>query len=241
MPPTDVWDVTGIMDGMSVGTAMTSWFRRTGAEILGWLLVLVGIPLMPLPGPGTIVLVSGVALLSRQYVWAQRILDPLQRKAVEAARYGVATWPRVFLSFLGGVWLVLLGVLWWRSPEIPEVDLPDVTLPAGLVSGAFVTGVVLFTLAAVVVVALLLRGRDLVRAGFVVAVTTGVLLLATRRTPDLSALEIELSLGPQLPAAGWGTAVGLWVSAVAAWVLLAWSVRRYREPVPEPDPAHSNV
>lgn len=143
---------------------MTGWFRRTGAEILGWVLVPVGIVLMPAPGPGTLVLVAGITLLSRRYVWAQKLLEPLERRAVEAARFGVATWPRILLSLLGVVWLVVLGALWWAKVDIPE-----------------------FTV-------------------------------------------LGIGFGPELPAAGWATALGLWASAVAALVLLVYSIVRWREP-----------
>jgi uncharacterized protein (TIGR02611 family) len=151
---------------------VTSWFRRAGLEILGWILIPVGIVLMPLPGPGMLIVVSGVALLSRRYVWAQRVLEPLERRATEAAKYGVATWPRIALSILGGVWLFALGVIWWQSPDIPE-----------------------FTV-------------------------------------------LGVGFGPELPAHGWATAIGLWASAIAAWVLLAYSFARWHEPK---SPAHSNA
>lgn len=147
---------------MSAEPAEGNWFQRTGREILGWILIPLGIALMPLPGPGLLVLVAGVALLSRQYEWAQRLLDPLEKRAVEAAKYGVATWPRIVASFLGGLWLFCVGVIWWLSPDIPEFEL------------------------------------------------------------------LGLGFGPQLPAAGWATAAGLWASALAAWALLAYSVRRWR-------------
>lgn len=153
---------------MSVGTRVRSWFAQTGVEILGWTLVVIGIPLMPLPGPGTIVLVAGVALLSRRYVWAQRLLDPLEKRAIAAAKYGVATIPRIVLSALGGLWLVALGVVWWQSPAIPEFEV------------------------------------------------------------------LNVGFGPQLPAAGLVTAIGLWTSAFAAWFLLAFSVARWREPRARP-------
>lgn len=149
---------------MSAGTRIKGWFRRTGTEVLGWILVPVGIIMMPAPGPGTLVLVAGVALLSRHYVWAQRILDPLERKAVEAAKFGVATWPRILVSVLGVVWLVVLGAVWWIAPEIPEFEV------------------------------------------------------------------LGVGFGPELPAAGWVTALGLWASAVAALGLLIYSIVKWREP-----------
>lgn len=143
---------------------MRGWFSRTGSEALGWFLVALGALLWPLPGPGTIIVAGGIALLARHYSWARRIRDPFKRSAVRAAKYGVATWPRVFLSFLGGVWLVVLGVVWWMSPEIPEFDV------------------------------------------------------------------LGVGFGPRLPASGWGTALGFFASAVAAWALLAYSVVRWKEP-----------
>ncbi|NRQ48324.1 PGPGW domain-containing protein [Aeromicrobium stalagmiti] len=149
---------------MSVGAAVKGWFQRTGTEILGWILVPVGIVMMPAPGPGTLVLVAGIALLSRRYVWAQKILDPLERRAIEAAKFGVATWPRIVLSVLGVLWLVFLGGVWWAKPEIPEFSV------------------------------------------------------------------LGVGFGPQLPAAGWVTALGLWVSAAAALGLLVFSIVRWREP-----------
>lgn len=149
---------------MSVGTRIKGWVHRTGTEVLGWILVPLGIIMMPAPGPGTLVLVMGIALLSRHYVWAQRILDPLERKAIEAAKFGVATWPRIGVSLLGVLWLVVLGVIWWVKPTIPEFEI------------------------------------------------------------------LGVGFGPELPAAGWGTSLGLWTSAVAALGLLVFSIVKWREP-----------
>ncbi len=70
---------------MTVGERLRRWFKRTGSEILGWVLIPVGIIMMPAPGPGTLVLVAGVALLAPHHAWAQRILDPLRKQAIEAA------------------------------------------------------------------------------------------------------------------------------------------------------------
>jgi uncharacterized protein (TIGR02611 family) len=108
---------------MSEEARLRNRIGNTVSFILGWFLVIVGIPLIPLPGPGTIVLVSGVALLSRHYVWAQRLLDPLRKRAIDAAKLGVETVPRIVMSALGGLWLFSLGVALWVDPAIPEFEI----------------------------------------------------------------------------------------------------------------------
>lgn len=133
---------------MTVGERLLRWFRRTGSEVLGWILIPLGIFLMPAPGPGTLVLVAGVALLAPHHPWAQRILDPLQVKAVEAAKYGVATWPRIAFSVAGVVWLVLLGVVWWQAPTIPEFEVLGVGFGPSLPAAGWATGLGLLASAA---------------------------------------------------------------------------------------------
>ncbi len=147
---------------MSLGSTVTSWFRSVGLEILGWILIPVGIVLMPLPGPGMLIVAAGVALLSRRYVWAQKARDYVEKRAIEAAKYGVSTVPRILMSVLGGVWLFLLGIIWLKGPDIPEFSI----------------------------------------AGY--------------------------AFGPELPGQGLAAAIGLWLSALATWTLIVYSVKRYR-------------
>ncbi len=139
------------------------WLKRVATEVLGWTIVVIGIILWPLPGPGLLIIVAGITVLARQHAWARNALEPVRARAVEAARFGVATWPRIAVSFLGGVWLLALGVTWWVSPQIPE-----------------------FTV-------------------------------------------LGVGFGPQLPAAGWATGLGIIVSAFVAWGLLVYSILRWRE------------
>jgi hypothetical protein len=42
---------------------------------LGWAVILGGVVLLPLPGPGLLVIAAGVYLLSRQSEWARARLD----------------------------------------------------------------------------------------------------------------------------------------------------------------------
>jgi hypothetical protein len=88
-------------------------------EGLGWILVLVGIAALVLPGPGLLALFAGVALLATQYEWAERRLAPVKKAALRTAADSVKTWPRVLMSALGVLWLIGLGVVWVMDPDVP--------------------------------------------------------------------------------------------------------------------------
>jgi hypothetical protein len=98
---------------------MRAAVRRLVLEVLGWALVAGGIAAIVLPGPGLLMLFAGLALLSQQYVWAERRVEPVKKRAVQAAADGVQTWPRILLSTLGALWLIGLGVVWGVRPDAP--------------------------------------------------------------------------------------------------------------------------
>jgi hypothetical protein len=93
--------------------------RRVVLEVLGWALVIGGIAALVLPGPGLLALFAGLVLLSQQYAWAERRVEPVKQRAVRAASDGVQTWPRILLSTLGVLWLVGAGIVWGIRPPAP--------------------------------------------------------------------------------------------------------------------------
>jgi uncharacterized protein (TIGR02611 family) len=93
--------------------------KRLALEGLGWLLVVAGIAALVLPGPGLLALFAGLALLSQQYEWAERRLEPVKRQALKTAADGVASWPRIVMSLLGVLGLIAIGVVWGLHPETP--------------------------------------------------------------------------------------------------------------------------
>lgn len=93
--------------------------KRLVLETLGWVLLLGGIAALVLPGPGLLAIVGGLALLSQQYEWARRRLEPMRKRAMQAAADGVETWPRILVSGLGVAVLLGLGVLWCVRPAPP--------------------------------------------------------------------------------------------------------------------------
>ena len=93
--------------------------KRILLEIVGWTLILAGIAALVLPGPGLLMLFAGLVVLSQQYEWAERRLEPVERMAKRAAAEGVETWWRVALSTLGGLAILAFGVLWIVNPAPP--------------------------------------------------------------------------------------------------------------------------
>ncbi|MBM9462184.1 PGPGW domain-containing protein [Aeromicrobium sp. YIM 150415] len=134
---------------MALRPRLLGWFHRTGSEVLGWTLVVLGLFMLVLPGPGLLGLVAGVALLARHYHWARRSLEPLHARAIEAARYGVATWPRIILSALGAACVFAVGVVWWSDILIPEFSVFGLEFGPRLPAGGPVTAIGMFLSAAI--------------------------------------------------------------------------------------------
>jgi uncharacterized protein (TIGR02611 family) len=59
--------------------------KRIGVFIVGWLVVIVGLLLVPLPGPGWAIVFVGLSILSTEFAWAERLKHWVQRKVADAA------------------------------------------------------------------------------------------------------------------------------------------------------------
>ena len=58
--------------------------RRIAITVVGIVVVLVGVALLVLPGPGWLLIFVGLSILGTEYVWAQRLLNAAKRKAEQA-------------------------------------------------------------------------------------------------------------------------------------------------------------
>ncbi len=101
---------------MAAGTALA---KRIVVEGAGWVMVIAGIAAIALPGPGLLLLFGGLAILSQQYEWAERRVQPVKRKALQTAAESVQSWPRIVLSGLFAVGLAVVGVVWGIRPPAP--------------------------------------------------------------------------------------------------------------------------
>lgn len=98
---------------------MSSTAKRLGLETLGWVVLVLGLLALVLPGPGLLLTFSGLAILSTQYRWARRLMHPARVKAWRGAAEGVRTVPRIIGSSLAALTLLGLGVLWLVHPAAP--------------------------------------------------------------------------------------------------------------------------
>ncbi len=94
--------------------------KRIGMEVLGWTLLVVGIVAIPLPGPGFLILAGGLIVLSQQYEWAAKRVDPIKREALKGAAKSVETWPRIVVTSTMIALIAAAGVLWFVGPESPD-------------------------------------------------------------------------------------------------------------------------
>lgn len=53
------------------------FWRKVGVSVAGVTLILIGIPMIPLIGPGWLVVFTGLAVLGSEFPWAERLRDKI--------------------------------------------------------------------------------------------------------------------------------------------------------------------
>jgi hypothetical protein len=139
---------------VSKKAAVAKHGKRVGLEILGWGLILAGIAGLVLPGPGLLGIFAGLVILSQQYDWAERRVEPVKKKALGGASDAVQTWPRIVVALGAALVSIAFGVYWFLQPPAPSwwpVDEkwwlwggwpPGVTI---VLSGMFAIGLLVYS------------------------------------------------------------------------------------------------
>ncbi|MFI9173555.1 TIGR02611 family protein [Streptomyces lincolnensis] len=86
-----------------------SW--QVGIFIIGLAVVVLGIIMLPLPGPGWVVIFGGMAIWATEFVWAQLVLRWTKRKVTEAAQRALDPKVRRRNIILTSIGLVIVGVI----------------------------------------------------------------------------------------------------------------------------------
>lgn len=93
-----------------------SW--QVGVFVVGLAVVAAGIVMLPLPGPGWLVIFGGMAIWATEFVWAQLVLRWTRRKVTEAAQRALDPKVRrrnIILTVIGLVIIaVLVGIYVWK-------------------------------------------------------------------------------------------------------------------------------
>ncbi|MGW5331987.1 TIGR02611 family protein [Streptomyces bauhiniae] len=86
-----------------------SW--QVGVFVIGLAVVVAGIVMLPLPGPGWVVIFGGMAIWATEFVWAQLVLRWTKRKVTEAAHKALDPKVRRRNITLTVIGLVIIAVL----------------------------------------------------------------------------------------------------------------------------------
>ncbi|PWI19723.1 TIGR02611 family protein [Streptomyces sp. Act143] len=86
-----------------------SW--QVGIFVIGLAVVVVGIIMLPLPGPGWVVIFGGMAIWATEFVWAQLVLRWTKRKVTEAAQRALDPKVRRRNIILTSIGLVIVAAI----------------------------------------------------------------------------------------------------------------------------------
>ncbi|SDX96834.1 Putative transmembrane protein (PGPGW) [Amycolatopsis xylanica] len=86
--------------------------KRVALTVAGGVLVIVGVVLLVLPGPGLLLVLAGLLILANEFPALERFVDPVQERAMKAAEDSVSSPLRIAGSVLAGLGLLAAGILW---------------------------------------------------------------------------------------------------------------------------------
>ena len=94
--------------------ARASVIRRLARISAGFLLLILGIAAIPLPGPGWLIVAAALVILSRDFVWAERTLGIVRRRIPTGSDGTISTrtWVVMGAAMAGGIGLSLWWTLW---------------------------------------------------------------------------------------------------------------------------------
>lgn len=113
--------------------------KRVIIGLVGATLVVVGVILLVLPGPGLLLVLAGLLVLATEFPALARYVGPVRDRAMRAAEDSVKSPLRIAGSVTAGLALIAAGVVWGVEESLPF---------AGWGTGCclILSGVVLFAL-----------------------------------------------------------------------------------------------
>ncbi|TDV44837.1 PGPGW domain-containing protein [Actinophytocola oryzae] len=115
--------------------------KRISIAVAGGVVLLVGVALLVLPGPGLLLVLAGLLILASEFPKLEQYVDPVRDRAMKAAEDSVSSPLRIAGSVLCGLALLAAGVLWGLR-VFSWLPLPGWSTGSSLI----LSGIVLFAL-----------------------------------------------------------------------------------------------
>src|SRR5262245_32278526 len=97
---------------------------RLAFGLTGMLILVAGLIMLVTPGPAFVLIPIGLAMLSMEFVWAERLLDRSLEQAAKAQQKAAETTRTQRVLAAAAALLALaaagLAVLWWDIPLLPD-------------------------------------------------------------------------------------------------------------------------
>ncbi|WP_103354094.1 PGPGW domain-containing protein [Amycolatopsis sp. CA-128772] len=93
--------------------------KRILITVAGAVLLLVGVLLLVLPGPGLLLVLAGLLVLASEFPALERYVDPVRDRAMKAAEDSVSSPLRIAGSVLAGLALLAAGIVWGTVKSLP--------------------------------------------------------------------------------------------------------------------------
>ena len=93
--------------------------KRVTKTVVGSVVLLVGVALLVLPGPGLLLVLGGLLMLASEFPALERYVDPVRDRAMKAADDSVRTPLRIAWSVLAGLGLIAAGIVWATVDSLP--------------------------------------------------------------------------------------------------------------------------
>jgi uncharacterized protein (TIGR02611 family) len=97
---------------------------RIGFGVVGTLVLVGGLVMLVTPGPAFVLIPIGLAMLSLEFVWAERLLEKsLEQAQLAQEKAAQTTRTQRVLGLIAGLLAVgacVLAVMWWDIPLLPD-------------------------------------------------------------------------------------------------------------------------
>jgi uncharacterized protein (TIGR02611 family) len=88
---------------------------RVSVTILGVAVIAIGIVLLPLPGPGWLIIFAGLGILASEYTWARRLLVFMRRQVQRWSQWLARQplWLRAIAGLFSLIFLAAVALAAW--------------------------------------------------------------------------------------------------------------------------------